>query len=447
MRLSTWREILNDSQKKIIIWDISGIYGIWNIPIDFLYALSLRAILWWWDINKEIIIPNASDNIQAKLYEIKNNLLTVLSIPKKNLVIGDFRKVSNSVEREPYMKTPYYFDESYLTKNIKKLELVRNFWDKVFLANFIKNNWLEYLLPKNTYTYLLWDNLIKVKKEALNRFKNKQSFIIKAGEWASGENMILVFFEKNKIYVAHSKTYWKKEIKNVEEFKLELEIAIPHNQIYKKWKFDINGYDENALLEQYFLIQDLIDTNKFEEKSINFFISENWIYPVTYGSNIANWWVHQWNIEEIIPKWLFNKFEPLLKKIKEEGYVWPIGFDFFYDKNSNDIKIIEANTRYTAPITPTMLVYKLEKQWKIPKNWTWRLLQKFPSKIDLLKVNELKEFDLVYSIIKQEDIKTPKFLVYAPHSWNYQSIIIIWPNQEEIDNLYNHINLIIKNKK
>jgi hypothetical protein len=31
------------------------------------------------------------------------------------------------------------------------------------------------------------------------------------------------------------------------------------------------------------------------------------------------------------------------------------------NEENNDIKIIEANTRYTAPISPSMFLYKLEK--------------------------------------------------------------------------------------
>jgi hypothetical protein len=99
---------------------------------------------------------------------------------KKNIQIGDFKKLSDSKERLPYMRTPYYFDEKFILQNKEILQLVRDFGDKVFLANFIKNNGLEHLLPNNTYVFMLGDNLQQAKKEAINRFNNRQSFILKA---------------------------------------------------------------------------------------------------------------------------------------------------------------------------------------------------------------------------------------------------------------------------
>lgn len=263
--------------------------------------------------------------------------------------------------------------------------------------------------------------------------------------------MILVFFEKWKIYVAHSQTNWKKkQIKSKTDFLYELQRAIPDASKYKRWVFNINWYDENALFEQNYLIQDLIDTSKYEEKSINFFVSDEWVYTTTFWKNVAVWWVYKWNIEEVLPKQILDKFLPLVNKIKSKWYRWVIWFDFFYNKDTNDIKIIEANTRYTAPITPSMLVYKLQKQGKIPKNWTWRLIQKFETEVDLIKVDTIKKFDLVDSILKEKDIKDAKILVFSPlfeDSKNkYQSIIIIWPNQEEINKLYKTINLLLKDK-
>lgn len=410
--------------------------------------LSLRSILWWWNIDREIILPNASNEIQSKLSIIKDWLLSVLSLSNKNVKIGDFNKLSDNKQREPYMKTPYYFDNDFIKENMEMFKLIRNFWDKVFLAHFIKNNWFAYLIPDNTYTYLLWENFSKVKNEAINRFNNRKSFIIKWWEWASWENMILVFFEQDKIYVAHSHTNWKKEINNKEDFLKELEIAIPKDLRYKEWEFNINGYDTKAISEQNYLIQDLVDTKKYEEKSINFYITEDDIFPTTFWKNLAIGWVHRGNIEEVLSKKILNKFIPLLEKIKSEWYTGAIGFDFFYNNEANDVKIIEANTRYTAPITPSMLVYKLQEQWKIPKNWTWRLIQKFETKQDLTKIDWIKKDDLVKSILKEEDIKEAKFLVYSPIFWEkYQSVIIIWPNQEKINDLYNKVDLIINGNR
>ena len=83
-----------------------------------------------------------------------------------------------------------------------------------------------------------------------------------------------------------------------------------------------------------------------------------------------------------------------------------------------------------------MLVYKLIEQWKIPKWYTWKLIQKFSTPTDLLKVDCIKKYDLVESLKKEEDIKQAKFLIYTPFDWKYQWIIILWENQQAINNLH-----------
>ena len=99
-----WRKNIQNNPKSSIIWDISGVYGVEGISKDFLYSLALRSILRWGDKNKEIILPDASNEIQSKLAHIKRNLLFILSISEKQVKTGDFSKLSESSEREPYMK-------------------------------------------------------------------------------------------------------------------------------------------------------------------------------------------------------------------------------------------------------------------------------------------------------------------------------------------------------
>ena len=447
--INEWRQELKNWLKPTIIWDLQWVYGVGTMDPYFLYLLSLRAILWWWDENKEIVLPNAEKSIQSKLYNLKWDLLEVLWINESQIIIWDFRKKTLPEKRQSYMRTPYYLsdDRDYLNSQKEILELVRLFWDKVYLADFIKKNNLENLIPSNTTTFVDGNNWNNVLSEIKNRFESKSNFIVKAGEWASWENMILVFFENNNIYVMHHKTNWKKQkIESFEELKKELNIAIPDIQKTKKWMFNHNGYDENAILEQYFLVQDLVDTSKYEEKSINFYITENGeFYPTSFGSNIAVWWVHKWNIEEVLNKKILKKFEPLLKKMVEKWYTWPIWFDFFLN-NKNDVKIIEANTRYTAPITPSMLVYKLQEQWKIWRWFTWKLMQKFDTKVDLTSLDDFKEYNLVDKLIKEKDIKDACFLVYSPvFGEKYQSVIFIWPNQESINVLIKKLESKLRN--
>ena len=446
--INEWRQELKNWLKPAIIWDLLWVYGIDSMDSYFLYLLSLRSILWWWDENKEIVLPGTKENIEKQLNPLKENLLKVLWISSKQVVSWDFKKNTKAKDRQAYMRTPYYLsdDRDYLNSQKEILELVRLFWDKVYLADFIKKNNLENLIPSNTTTFLDGDNWNNVLTEIKNRFESKSNFIVKAGEWASWENMILVFFENDNIYVMHHKTNWKKQkIESFEELKKELNIAIPDIQKTKKWMFTDDGYNKDTVLNQYFLVQDLVDTSKYKEKSMNFYITENGeFYPTNFGSNIAVWWVHKWNIEELLDKDLLKKFEPLLKKIVEKWYTWPIWFDFFLS-NERDIKIIEANTRYTAPITPSMLVYKLQEQWKIWKWFTWKLIQKFDTKIDLTLLDNFKQYNLVEKIIKEEDIKDASFLVYSPvFGEKYQSVIFIWPNQESIDELIKKLETELK---
>ena len=446
MNFEKWRErVYTDNKDKDTVWDINGVFWIDGLNNYFIYILALRSFFRWW---KKVILPNADLSIQKSVSKISNDIKKILELKDKDILVWDFKKLSSAKNRLPYMKTHYYFDEKFVLKNKETLSLVRDFWDKVFLANFMMLNWFENLLPKNTLNFILGNNFKNVKKESLNRFKNKQNFIVKAWEWASWENMILVFFENWKKYVAHYTTNWKKEIFSKEDFLNEFDVAIPAISRTKKWSFTVKWYDNSFLKEQYFLIQDLVDTKKYEEKSINFYIkSKEKIFPITSWKNIAVWWVHKWNIEEVFNEKIYKKFNPLLEKIAEKWYNWPIWFDFFLDKDSYDIKIIEANTRFTAPISPSMFVYKLEKLGKIPKKWTWKLLQKFDTKKDLSKICSLNNYNLSNILLKDKEIKSwAYFLIFSPIlNNNYQSVMIIWDNQENIKKLENKINNILVN--
>jgi hypothetical protein len=53
-----------------------------------------------------------------------------------------------------------------------------------------------------------------------------------------------------------------------------------------------------------------------------------------------------------------------------------------------------------------MLVYKLQKLGKIPKNWTWKLLQKFDTQIDLNKIEHLQHKNLTSLLAKDKEVKS-----------------------------------------
>jgi len=104
-----WRKELNDNIKPSITGEINGLYWVWNIDSYFLYLLSLRAILWGLDSWKELILPEPNFHVSSQLNKIKNDLLNIFDLSSSQVKVWDFTKLSLSRNREPYMRTPYYY--------------------------------------------------------------------------------------------------------------------------------------------------------------------------------------------------------------------------------------------------------------------------------------------------------------------------------------------------
>ncbi len=482
-KIKKWRKKLaNHQENKEIIWDLRIVPWISWISEEFVNVLSLRQFLWWW-FGEKFIFPSTLEKSGNSLYEIIDYLTNILKIKKNKIEIGDFKTLSEVETREPYMKTEIAYPEIDKINNkaieniLKTIAIVKLLWDKWELAKLIKNQWLDKLLPNNTKifnlqkikwtTEILYDFPESLIEEIKDRLEKEKSFIIKLWEGASWENIVVIKVKTDSIEIKNSKEI-KKIDKNLNKEKLlDQVIKFAKKTFTENTSIKISENLQKETKPQNIVVQDRIEWENLKEHSINFFIKKEKeeknieIYLTTSTNNLTEWVVHVWNEETILSPNVYLNFEILLQKIftelleryqLDEIYL-AIWFDFIYDYNTWKINILECNPRYTAPLSPSMLVERLEQIYDLPYQLTWKLIQKFKiSKwIDLLDPNlpkNIKNYILAYENIWTK-LKNwePGIVVYTPpfsDKWNnYQSIIVIWKDESDIKDLLDKLSKLL----
>ncbi len=405
--------------QAIIIATIEGVYGIEDVPKEFIEILALRALFRWIVWTNRVFPDNTSDATKHFL----QMLAETLKIPGKN----EFKTIKDSLSDidpkdwqrvTPYMRTPrYYLKNPQFWEQVIKdseftniIQLVRNLGDKAILAqNLLDWNYHEHL-PPNTSVYLAkdeWDLnqlLDKLLQEAKQRFAKNKNFIIKTWEGASGTNMIMVKFENNSMRVFHHKTSkeWK-AIYSREDFLHEFNIAIPSEARVKKGKWEGNEWEPDEEIPQNFIIQNVISTTqesipsneKRLESSINFFVHpDGTISLIATTINLTDGTTHIWNKEVVLPSQVINIFKrKILPILIRQWYRGPIGFDFAWKRKGKEwdnveVVVFEANTRFTAPVSPAMLAYHLLQNgefaqlpsFELNQHYKWREIKEPTSK-------------------------------------------------------------------
>ncbi len=387
-----WREAIAEYFKQteaIIIATIKSVYGVEWLSEEFLNDLAFRAFLRW-AFGTQFWMPKTMDESQEKfankLAEITWANIEQIKYWSVQELLKNFEP-QNWQRLQPYMRTPLIYSQNpEFRKQVVKqpgfletIKLVRELWDKAGLVKFLQTQNAEEFIPPDTEIFDEWelsqrrDKLISTAKARYEECKkwNSKGFVIKAWEWASWENMVIVKCENDKITAN-----WK-EIKNKEELIKAIETAIPQESRYIKGVINWMERNPDEQMPQNFLIQDLIlltqdkrpDKNLWKESSINFFIDpESWsINLVATTANIAKWGVHQGNIEMVLPNKVVEKLTQLAQKFSQNWYRGPLGFDFAWKWTTNwkvQIVLFEANTRFTAPWSGAMLAHKFRNKFK-----------------------------------------------------------------------------------
>ncbi len=386
-----WREAVAEhfsKTKATIIATIKSVYGVENLPDQFLSDLALRAFLRWtfWDT---FLLPQSMNETQKKFAAQLAEVIDIETSKVKYWTVQELLQKFSPQDRQelqPYMKTPLiYWQSEYFRKQVVKqpgfiqlINLVRNLWDKVGLVKFLMEQEASEFIPPNTEIINEWDldtrrkKLIYLVKLRYNQCKkwNSLGFIIKAGEWASWENIVIVKCNNSNVTAN-----WT-SIHDEDTLIWIIEKSIPQDSRYIKWEINQHNREQNKKLPQNFLIQELIPLTTDQrpndilrkESSINFFIDpESWnINLIATTANITKWWVHQGNIEMVLPHQVIKELTRLAKKFKQYWYRGPLGFDFAWKwKNNQNIEIVifEANTRFTAPWSGAMLAHKFRSKF------------------------------------------------------------------------------------
>jgi hypothetical protein len=173
-------------------------------------------------------------------------------------------------------------------------------------------------------------------------------------------------------------------------------------------------------------ISEFSNPEKVQEKSINFFIDDTWVFIVTEWLNNAKDWEYVWNIQIGLDIKEREKLFQIAEKIREKWYRWPIWFDFFSDWEN--IKIIESNPRNSWATNPQILTYNLSKKLK----------KDFKRQSDTIKIDQdiLNYDDLLFN--KRRWYGVIPQISFDANS-KKQSIVIIYQNNSQLRSIKNEL--------
>lgn len=275
----------------------------------------------------------------------------------------EFNKEMPTKKITPYMRVQdFYTDIELLEKNKVQLKQVEFFNNKVNLLWYLGEHFPETVPEWSAQRCKAWKMKIYLDKMVKSEDINYPIFV-KSWIWASWswlwklDNKVefqefLDDFEKETKDFLQTETIFEQDEKWT--IKEDLEYS------FKEWKWLNTRVEDMPFLVQENTIAEFKDIDKVKEKSINFFLAEDWVHIVTECMNNAVNWAYLWNIQTSLNDNERNKLVKIAEKIKEEWYRWPIWLDFFSDWE--EIKIVEANPRNSWATNPQLLVYDINKE-------------------------------------------------------------------------------------
>lgn len=353
-------EILKFHKSKDIQYSVFHVPGVdwairmlnWNIKLSW-WELKRLSFMWLfvWDSTSIVNVhPQVSDLIKDIIHKFDKIWLSLpyLGYTKWHMV--------NRRNSSTYWFYPGFFpDELIFEKkvSIKNTELLSDTYD---FYSFLISNWLHWLLPE-------WTDF----KENINwvidffnyyNFSSWESFLIRSWnsfswfwEWnVYNEESIWVFIKQSK-YFSERKRYFDPDWKIIE------------NRIFTLWK----------KVNQWFIIQPNLDWKKV---TASFFINDNNIYFVweSISKTLENWEKSKQNYE--FPIWAREKIVPVLRKIKELWYTWPIWFDFVLNEENLTLYVLKAIPRFSQETTffalQERIKHSVEVIFWVPEPLFWR---------------------------------------------------------------------------
>lgn len=261
----------------------------------------------------------------------------------------------------PYMRVQdFYTDIELLEKNKNQLKQVEFFNNKVNLLWYLNEHFPETVPEWSAQRCKAWKMKIYLEKMIKSVDINYPIFV-KSWIWASWSWLwkiddleefeeFLDNFDEETIKFLETETVFQQNGSIIEDLEYSS----------KEWKWLNTRVEDMPFLVQENTIAEFSDPEKVKEKSINFFLDDDWVHIVTECMNNAVDWAYLWNIQTVLTNVERNKLVEIAEKIKKEWYRWPIWLDFFSDWE--EIKIVEANPRNSWATNPQLLVYDINKR-------------------------------------------------------------------------------------
>ncbi len=409
-----------------------------------------KAIEFYKNINQKIlskiwfdeVVPSFiwNDSIKAEFNEIKDEIVFKETESRDkwtyDMQLPKWKEWKRWVT--PYMRVQdFYTDKDLLEKNKEQLKQVEFFNNKANLLEFLKEDFPD-VVPKK---WKIVSNRFEAKNYLVKMLEEKDDeeinfpIFVKSGIWASW-SWLWKFDNSHELLIFL--TQFDRETKDFESistiFDENWEIINDLDYSFEKWRWINTRKKDIKFIVQENTIAEFNSPKKVKEKSINFFIDDNWIYTVTECENYAINWAYVWNKQINLNDTEREKLKKVAKKVKERWYRWPIWFDFFSDWET--IKIVEANPRNSWATNPQVLTYNIQKLLN-DKLWDYVDNNK---KFNLKRAsNEIK---LEKDIYKYDD------LLFTPDKWYWiipqisldtnthkQSILMLFETNEQ----YNEI--------
>lgn len=361
-------------------------------------TLWLRWIFAWDESSGVIIHPdvfNSAREVQDKIRFLWASTPDLIESSSQTIDIWGL----------PYWVFPNYLPkEEILLDNEKSLRNTEFFNDKFRFLKWLKENWLEELVPE-------WTKFVEGPLKATDYLMwviNDWTYFVKAWIWASWawtwkvEDMesLKRFYEWSRDFSTHESIF---------DDDGNLSSLLRYDLNTWKWV----GWRKKLM---WFIIQPKIS---WEERSASYFLDDEWVYLVTETKNHAcSNWTHEWNTECDLPIWVREKLTDMLKKVHEFWYRWPIGFDFFIHEQTQTVSILEANPRNTWATTPAMFTYLIKERisdilwWTDLSNISWRTWTK-------------PLYDWKNPVIKDSTWNYVR-IPYTPEMWWYAWVVDIW---------------------
>lgn len=398
-----------------------------------------------------------SDTIFNKILELKPINRNIFSIPKKNITIPKFKKISSNFKDINEFDNKTVFDTNWVNFD-KIINFSLNAWDKIIFAfssyarlsiarSYFQQNYIQTSTLNNWYTTNLENEKKLLKKEKIEEFE--ANYIIKAFSHYKDDLSIFDIsnFNEKKIYNFLSDK--QREIRSNIILTTHYDLF---NFIKQKWKEQIKDY-KIIFCDWHYWMNSL---GKVVNMWFDFYELLNKLENIRYELSFDK---KEWDIEKIIDEisiffWSLSiKLQPLFKWTNNKLEI----VDIFSDTR-NDFSILKDNFYDIDKKIQKLDNIEIINYWNIFKDgiehyfiveqklfWNWQLKYIFSPMMEHIDINSFNDFMENFTYYNFTVMENKKYIKLNEILWKDEktsNFIEYWDNinfEKVIENIKNKI--------